>query len=123
MFTRSSLAIILHADDGIVISKRKSDTQKLINSLQNGSDIDTGQFKKYLRKFIFADDGSIKTFLGVNVDQIPDSFHLAQPHLIARILEVLNLDIGTPNGRNTKDTPATKPLLIKDNNGDERKLP
>lgn len=123
LFTRWSLAIVLYVDDVIVIAKKAKDTQKLINSLKNGTDIDTGQVNKDLRKFIFIDDGSIKTFLGVNVERTPEGFHLAQPHLIARILEVVNLESTDPNGRNTKDTPVTKPLLIKDNNGEERKLP
>lgn len=49
--------------------------------------------------------------------------HLCQPHLISRILEAANLDPENASGRNAKDTPATKPLLIKDTNGEDRELP
>ena len=48
--------------------------------------------------------------------------HLSQPHLIARILGAVNLDYDEKAGRNTKDAPATKPLLIKDTNGAPREL-
>ena len=50
-------------------------------------------------------------------------YHLSQPHLIARILEAVNLPIHEADSRNEKNTPATKPLLIKDPSGDERTLP
>ena len=53
----------------------------------------------------------------------PEGFHLAQPHLIARILEAVNLESQPLNSRNTKDTLATKLLLIRDTNGEDRKLP
>ena len=77
LFTRGSLAIVLYVDDVIVVSKKKKDTERLIESLKNGKDIDSGQINSKLRKFIFTDDGSIKTFLGVNVECIPEGFHLA----------------------------------------------
>ena len=34
----------------------------------------------------------------------------------------MNLDLDESGGRNTKDTPATKPLLIKDTSGEPREL-
>ena len=59
----------------------------------------------------------MKTFLGVNVKkQNNNQLHLSQPHLIFRILEVVYLDPEEQMGRNTKDTPSIKPLLIKDTN-------
>ena len=122
LFTRSSLGIVLYADHVIVILKKAADTKKLINSLKNGTNIDTSQLNPDLHKFIFTDDSSIKTFLGVNVECMTEGFHLARPHLIACILEAVNLDTHTSIGQNTKDTSATKSLLIRDSNGEERKL-
>jgi len=43
-------------------------------------------------------------------------------HLISRILDIVDLDQTEESSRNTKDTPAVKPLFIKDTNGEKRSL-
>ena len=39
------------------------------------------------------------------------------------ILDTVSLDTEESFGRNTKDTPVVKPLLLKDKTGDERISP
>ena len=86
-------------------------------------DIDTKKERLKLKKFDLTDDVNIKTFLGVSVEQTTSGFHLSQPHLISRILEAVGLTVEENSGRKTKDAPETKPLLIKDTNGEPRFLP
>ena len=61
--------MVLCVDDVIIIAKSKTKIDFLLNSLKNGIDMDTGLERDNLQKFLFADDGSIKTFLGVNVER------------------------------------------------------
>ena len=114
--------MVVYVDDVIIASKINKDIENLLHSLKNGTDMDTKKEKLELKKFDFTDDGNIKTFLGVNVEQTSSGFHLSQPHLISRILDTVGLTVEENSGRNTKDTPATKPLLIKDTNGEPRSL-
>ena len=64
------------------------------------------------------EDG-IENYLGVQVQKSSDSksFELNQPFLIDRILDLIGVD----ENHNTRDTPAVKPLLHKDENGFDRK--
>lgn len=123
LFTRGSLMIILYVDDVLIAAKHSTHIDNLISSLKEGIDIDTGKQNHKLQKFQFTDDGCIKTFLGVNADRAKDGYHLAQPHLIKRIFDAAGLEADDAQGRNTRDTPAVKPLLIKDANGEKRILP
>ena len=122
LFTRGSLMVILYVDDVLIAAKHSTHIDSLLASLKDGTDIDTGKDNPKLQKFQFTDDGSIKTFLVVNIECTQNGFHLAQPHLIARILHVLGLEADETNSRNTRDTPAVKPLLIKDTSGEKRTL-
>ena len=68
--------------------------------------------------FDFTDEGTMSSYLGVDVSRLPDGngFTLAQPYLIQRIIEALNLDPATtksPRG----NTPVAYPLLNKDPDG------
>ena len=115
--------IVFYVDDVIIVSKQAAEIENLLASLKNGMDIDTGQLQKGLKKFSFTDDGAIKTFLGVSVEKAKDGYHLSQPHLIARILDAVNLNADDSSTRNIKDTPVVKPLLLRDTNGESRQLP
>ena len=106
----------------ITSSKSNKDTENLLHSLKNGTDMVTKKERLELKKFDFRDDGNVKTFLGVSVDRTSSGFYLSQPHLIPRVLEAFGLTVEENSRRNTKDTPKTKPLLIKDTNGEPRFL-
>ena len=68
-------------------------------------------------------DGNIEKYLGVDIKALPNSskgnkrFAMAQPHLIERILSVVNVD----DTWNRRTVPAIKPILHRDANGPERK--
>ena len=115
--------IILHVDGVLIAAKHSTEIENLIKSLKEGTEIATGRIDPSLKKFTFTDDGAIKTFLGVSVDKTHDGHHLAQTHLTSRILDAVGLDQAEESGRNTRDTPAVKLLLIKDANGQKRSLP
>lgn len=62
-------------------------------------------------------------YLGVEIEMLgeaktntPRSFEMKQPFLIGRILKLLSI----VEGNNSKPTPATKPILTKDSEGDIR---
>ena len=122
LFTRGSLIVILYVDDILIAAKHSTKIKNLIKSLKEGIDITTSKVDLSLKKFTFTGDGTIKTFLGVNVDKTHNYLHLTQTHLISRILDIVDLDQTDESSRNTKDTPAVKPLLIKDTNGEKRYL-
>ena len=69
--------------------------------------------------FVLTDDGNLARFLGVEIgDKDDGSFHMTQPHLIQRILELCGIK---PSEVNKRDSPASKPLLHKDLSGHPRK--
>jgi hypothetical protein len=73
-------------------------------------------------KFIFTDEGSLSSYLGVDISCLPDSkgFKLSQPFLIEWIIKAINFDPRTTRGARG-NTPATYPLLSKDEIGPARK--
>ena len=58
LLTRGGLVIVLYVDDVIIVSKQAAEIENLLASLKNGTDIDTGQLQKGLKKFFFTDDGA-----------------------------------------------------------------
>ena len=103
-------------------SKSNKDMENMLHSLRNDTDMKTKKERLELKKFDLTDDSNMKTFLEVSVEQKSSGFYLSQTHLISRILEAFGLTVEDNSGRNTKDTPATKTLLIKDTNGEPRFL-
>ena len=104
--------IITYVDDCIVLYRDKSVFYELIDSLKNGPE-----------KFDLTDEGDINMYLGVEIEMLgkdnpntPRSFEMKQPFLIGRILKLL----GIVEGDNSKPTPATKPVLTKESEGDVR---
>ena len=98
---------MVYVDDMIALAKNKSVLENLVANLKQ-------------KDFILTDEGTLTKYLGVDVKYKSDgSFELKQPFLIQRIIDLLGLEGDYQH--NTKPTPATKPLLNKDENGDERK--
>ena len=64
-------------------------------------------------------EGKIDNYLGVELKDNPDgSFEASQPHLIQRIIDFA-IDDSTKT--NSRPTPASLPLLHKDENGSNRR--
>ena len=103
--------VLTYVDDCILISKDASVIDEFVTSLTNGPE-----------KFVFTDEGTMSTYLGVDISPLPnkEGFVLSQPHLIGRIIEALNFDLKTTKGARG-NTPVAYPLLSKDENGPPRK--
>ena len=112
IFYRENAIIITYVDDCIVLYRDKNVFDELVDSLKNGPE-----------KFDLTDEGDINMYLGVEIQMLgkpdpnmPRSFEMKQPFLIGRILKLLSI----VEGDNSKPTPATKPVLTKDSEGDIR---
>ena len=105
VFIRKDCVVLVYVDDMIALSKEKSVLAKLVCNLQK-------------KNYILTDDGSLTKYLGVDVKYKNDSMELVQPFLIQRIIHLLGLE-GDSN-MNTKPTPAVKPLINKDLQGEPR---
>ena len=113
IFYRGDAIIITYVDDCIVLYRNKSVFDELLDSLINGPE-----------KFDLTDEGDINMYLGVEIEmhenpgenQQLTSFEMKQPFLIGRILDLLEVN----EGDNSKPTPATKPVLTKDADGEPR---
>ena len=111
VFIGKPMIVLYYVDDCILISKDKSTIAYFIASLKHGSE-----------NFEFTDEGSMRTYLGVDISHQPDSkgFTLSQPFLISRVIEALNFNTTTTKGARD-NTPASYPLLSKDHDGPIRK--
>ena len=114
--------LILLADDITIVVKYATDIGNLLVSLKEETGMHTEITKSTSKKFSFASNRAIKTFLEVSMDETSDSFHLFQNHLIDTILDVVSLSTKESFSRNTRDTLVAKPLLLKDKTGDKRIL-
>ena len=107
VFLRNDCVIMVYVDDMIALAKNKSVLEKLVHNLKQ-------------KDFILTDKGTLTKYLGVDVKHQPDgTFELKQTFLIQRIIDLLGLEGDSQH--NTKPTPATKPLLNKDESGEERR--
>ena len=111
VFISKDMVVLIYVDDCIIISKDSGTIQSFICSLANGEE-----------NFIFTDEGSMSSYLGVDISPLPDDqgFTLTQPFLIGRIIEFINFDPATTKGARG-NTPAGYPLLSKDTDGPDRK--
>ena len=106
VFLRKDCIILVYVDDMIALSRNKNVLEQLVHNLKK-------------REYILTDEGPITKYLGVDVNKQADSsFELTQPFLIQRIIDLLGLE--RDSRLNSKPTPATKPLLHKDIDGEGR---
>ena len=107
VFIGEKMIVLTYVDDCILISKEKFTLDNFIKSLKHGKE-----------NFVFTDEGSMSSYLGVEISRLPDDqgFSLSQPFLIERIIKTLNFDFSTTKGARG-NTPATYPLLSKDTEG------
>jgi histone deacetylase 1/2 len=108
VFIGEDSILLCYVDDCIIIQRKGSSaTDDLIKALQEGRE-----------KFTFTDDGDLNKYLGVDVKRHKDgSIELTQSHLIQRFLDVIGID----DKHNPRPTPAVKPVLSKDPQGEPRK--
>ena len=69
--------MVFYVDDVITSSKSNKDIVNLLNSLKNGTDMDTKKEKLDLKKLNFIYDSNAKIFLGVSVEQTSSGFDLS----------------------------------------------
>ena len=65
--------------------------------------------------FVFTEEGTMNSYLGVDISSFPDNkgFTLSQPFLIDRVIQALDFDPKTTKSAKN-NTPAGYPLLNKD---------
>jgi len=96
---------------------RRSDMIALARSREV---LDTLVVNLQKRNYILKDEGSLDKYLGVDVKyKDKGRIELVQPFLIQRIIDLLGLE--KDSTRNSRPTPATKPLLHKDLLAEPRK--
>ena len=86
-----------------------------------GKEADITMIIKILKgKFELTNEGLLKDYLGIKSARHPDrTLEITQPHLISRIVNAL----GLPNKiKDTKENPATHPILHKDEEGPARRI-
>ena len=111
LYLKDGMAVLTYVDDCIIISKSKTAIDELIESLQNGEE-----------KFILTDEGDIDKFLGIEITHFKDgSFEISQPHLINRIIQLLQLDKNNEWGKptNPRAIPGQR-ILGRDHTGEDR---
>ena len=106
---RGKAIILVYVDDCIIISDEKGYVRRFIKSLTDGPE-----------KFEFTEEGSLESYLGVKfVDYANGTqFEMTQPFLIDRVIDAIGFD---PRMTDARPTPAVKPLLHKDLNGELRR--
>ena len=92
----------------IALSRNGLVLDRLVSSLQK-------------KNYILTDEGSLTKYLGVDVTYKKDrNFGLLQPFLIQRILDLISVE--GESEYNSRPTPAITPLLLKDLEGEPRKI-
>ena len=95
VFYRGKCMYVLYTDDSILAGPDEQELDDIIADLK-GTGLD------------ITDEGTIADFLGVNVRQEGNSFHLTQPKLIESILQDLSLQ----DESHTKDIPMASSVLL-----------
>ena len=108
VFIGKRIVVIVYVDDCLIFSPAGSkDTEYLIKSLQSGNE-----------NFVFSDQGDLQTYLGMDIESNRDSITLKQPHLIQRLLDLVEVN----EKYNSKKIPAlSTSLLSKGGNDRENK--
>ena len=109
VFIGKDSIILCYVDDCIVISRRAGSIDKFIKSLKDGPE-----------QFEFTEEGSLASYLGVKFIDFDngEQFEMTQPFLIDRIINAMGVDNRMTNAR---PTPAVKPLLHRDTDGEARR--
>jgi hypothetical protein len=109
VFYKEDMIVLVYVDDMIAVARDDKQIDDLIESLREGNE-----------HFKLTSEGKLDEYLGMEiVDSEGGAFEIKQPHLIERILKAVGIN---PADTNSRDTPATLPLLHKDLEGIERKL-
>jgi len=97
VFYRGKTIFAFYVDDGYFTAPKAKDIDQAIKDLANAG-------------FDIEDKGSLKDYLGVNVDYLPDGkIKLSQPHLIDQILR----DVGLTAKTRTQSTPARSTVILQ----------
>ena len=95
VFFKGNCMYVLYTDDSILAGPDQAELDKVIKDLE---DANLG----------ITDEGDISDFLGVNIQQVGNEFHLTQPKLIDSIIQDLHLD----DDSHTKDIPMKSSKLL-----------
>jgi len=90
--------LILYVDDAIIISPDKSAIERVVKSLHQG--------------FALTDEGPVKNYLGIHVEQLPDGkVMLVQKCMIDRALQIVGIPTDD-SPTHLHDTPTNPSELL-----------
>ena len=96
VFFRGNVIFVVYTDDGIFASISKEEIDKAIREMK--------------QHFNLEDQGDIKDYLGVNVEQMANGdIKLTQPHLIKQIVDELKLPLRSAG----RSTPANSTKILQ----------
>ena len=96
VFFRGNVIFVVYTDDGIFASISKEEIDKAIREMK--------------RHFNLEDQGDIKDYLGINVEQMANGdLKLTQPHLIKQIVDELKLPLRSAG----RSTPANSTKILQ----------
>ena len=83
LYMKKGLLVLTYVDDCIIIGRSMDEIDSFIYSMSHGKE-----------NFVLTDKGTIDKFLGIEItDRGEGEFALTQPHLIDRIVKLLDLDV------------------------------
>ena len=100
LFYRGNVMYVLYTDDSILAGPDEAELKAIVQEIKDA-------------KLDNTVEGKIEDFLGVNIQEKGDKFHLTQPNLIKSIIKDLGLEErqdGSPV--NTKDTPMASSKFL-----------
>jgi len=94
LFIRADCILVLYVDDAIIMSRNEESVLKLLDELKQ-------------HDYNFSRDGDFKSYLGVQLDTLPDgSLKMSQPHLAQSLVDVTGMQDSSP-----AHTPSSGPLF------------
>ena len=100
LFYRGNVMYVLYTDDSILAGPDEAELKAIVQEIKDA-------------KLDITVEGKIEDFLGVNIQEKGDKFHLTQPNLIKSIIKDLGLEEkqdGSPV--NTKDIPMASSKFL-----------
>ena len=94
LFVRRDCVIVLYVDDAILMSRNDASIDKVLQELKDA-------------KYSFSREGDFRSYLGVQIENLPDgAIKMSQPHLAKSLVDLTGMSDSTP-----VPTPSTGPLF------------
>ena len=95
MFLKDGIVVLSYVDDCLMFAQQGKSIEQLTKAFHDA-------------EFEFTEEGTVSSYLGVEINRDGSNIELTQPYLIKRVIQEANIVDSNP-----KDVPAVKPLLQK----------